>query len=808
MNIPKLNVASIVTPNIPGFRNNAHPSSARGSKGAARNSYFGLDKGYQTEGRSQTERLARSQAIAKRGEIMKEARARTAKNVIVTQQPAWLKYDGVVLNFQGYSQDSVFESREENYRVRTFQINYFPTDGTISITEDKQENSGIPQGDFVKRVQIPKPPNTKSERSSYTFTTTGNSLMGRSQPGRNKFYHAEDLSVGMDLNVYGRIFKVTDADTFTRNYYQKTYGVTLGNPLPTPKNKIDHMRMGQGVHDWAQQNKDRNGYFGREDNDVKRYMEAQRGREDRVHADAPGGTRRFLNNHGEILRFNLFWMDDKIYGDEKQFHLNLYLEDNTAEILYAGNRDGYDKFKALMKRSRIPMPETVELGARAWRGVNENPNRYIEPADLRVGKTIEILKRKMFIYDCTTSTYAFYENKFGEDMRKNRVSLTELKRPRKPLAKNTPPEYWLKGISTEEETLETWKKLRPRPLKRDEQKLVTYEGKILKYKAVFAKPKYVPDKSREFIICYYLADDSIRVFEVPQLNTGIIGGKFANRAKRRNPDTGKYFTTDDLDIGKTITINTFEFILQSCDQFTSDYKSGSYTLHKTMGVEEVERTLRDKVAKAAVNIRKSFRKADKDFSGYIDYDEFRIMLQEMGIYMTDVDLITLMRKYDGDGQGEISYAEFCHAMIPKDYVEKGKSAHSAYHDSNHDSTSFDADEAAKYLEHMNKQTADREKGRRLNQLLNEFATAFFAKGKESDARKAFKNFDVDNSGYIDRYEFSCALKAGVGVSVTESDIILLEDTFYGDDIEELSYTTFIDFIREHYNKLGQTSVAR
>jgi len=630
--------------------------------------------------------------------------------------------------------------------------------------------------------------------------------MGRSQPAKNKFYNAKDLYVGLDLNVYGRIFKVTDANKFTREYYQKTYGITLEAPLETPSNEIDHMRMGQGVHDWAQQNKDRNGYFGREDNDVKRYMEAQRGREDRVHADAPGGTRRFLKNHGEILRFNLFWADDAIYGEEKRFHLNLYLEDNTIEVLNAGNRDGYDHFKALIKRSRVPMPETVDLGARAWRGVNEKENRYIEPSDLRVGGTIEILKRKMFIYDCTPSTYNYYQNMHGVDMRKNKKSIEELRRPKKELPRNSPPEYWLRGISTEEETLESWKKLRPRPLKRDEKKLVTYEGKILKFKAVFTKPKYVPDRSREFIVCYYLADDSIRVFEIPQLNTGVLGGKFANRAKRRNPTTGKYFTPDDLEVGKTIVINTFEFTLKGCDQFTSDYKSGTFTLHKTMGVDEVERTLRDKVAKAAVNIRKSFRKADKDFSGYIDYDEFRIMLEEMGIHMTDEDLVTLMRKYDGDGQGEISYAEFCHAMIPKDYVAKGQSAHGAYNDA--DTSSFDAAEAEKYLKHMKKQTADREKTRRLNQLLNEFAAAFFAKGKESDARKAFKNFDVDNSGHVDRYEFSCALKAGVGVKVNDADIVLLEDVFYGDDIEELSYTTFIDFIREHYNKLGQTGVAR
>jgi Ca2+-binding EF-hand superfamily protein len=773
--------------------------SARGpGQTAARVCYFDKNKGYQTEGHAMTARLARGNVTARRNEIMQNLRERNAPKGKPTS-PAWMKHGTTVLSFKAFFQEGVYESREENYRVRLFRINYFPTDDTISITEEKEENSGIPQGDYVKKARLPKPA-TKENRSSFTFTSTANRMMGTKPPGPSNFYQARDLAVGTEINVYGKIFKIYDADPYTRNFYRDNFGVALSERGPVPKNNIDHMRMGQGVHDWKKAWHEKGGYFGREDNDVKRYMEAQRGREDRVHADAPGGTRRFLNNHGAMLRFNLFWDDKRVYGSSQRFHMNVYLEDNTIEILYAGSSDGRDAFKALFRRGRLPFPDTVRLGARAWRGCNDNPVRYFEPNDIVVGNTIELLKRKMVVYDCDSFTYKHHLKTYGIDMKKNKISLSALEKEKKPLPKNTPPEWWLKGISTEEETLENWKRLRPNPLKRDENKLVKYEGKILKFKACFTNPKYVPDRARDFIVCYYLADDTVRVFEVPKLNSGISGGKFAMRAKMRNPDTGKYFTTDDFDVNKTITINTFKFTLTEADNFTRAYKSGDYTLHKTLSVSEVETMLREKVAKAAVNIRKSFRKADKDFSGYIDYEEFRIMLEEMGIHMTEKDLITLMRKYDHDGQGEISYAEFCQAFIPKDYVEKGKSAHAAYHDASGEHHTFDADD---YLAHMSKVGGNREKERRVDRLLTELAMAFFSKGRESDARKAFKTFDVDSSGNVDRYEFACALKSGVGVRVDDDDIELLEDVFFGDDIEELSYTSFIDFLRKKYNDAGQ-----
>ena len=47
-------------------------------------------------------------------------------------------------------------------------------------------------------------------------------------------------------------------------------------------------------------------------------------------------------------------------------------------------------------------------------------------------------------------------------------------------------------------------------------------------------------------------------------------------------------------------------------------------------------TIGEKIAANSVNIRKSFRKADKDFSGVIDFIEFSTMLTEMGLHVSSL----------------------------------------------------------------------------------------------------------------------------------------------------------------------------
>ena len=112
-------------------------------------------------------------------------------------QPAWVAFDRKVLRFNCYFKEAVVESRDENFRVRNCMMYYYLEDDSMHLSEPKVENSGIPQGErkgtvFLKRHRVPKPD--------------------------GGFYGVADLNVGTQIDLYGRVFVITDADGFTRKF--------------------------------------------------------------------------------------------------------------------------------------------------------------------------------------------------------------------------------------------------------------------------------------------------------------------------------------------------------------------------------------------------------------------------------------------------------------------------------------------------------------------------------------------------------------------------------------------------------------
>jgi hypothetical protein len=68
-------------------------------------------------------------------------------------------------------------------------------DDTIHVYEPKIENSGIPQGTFLKRHKLPFPDD------------------------QTKYYTWNDLNIGVNFNVYQRVFRIVNCDDFTRRFY-------------------------------------------------------------------------------------------------------------------------------------------------------------------------------------------------------------------------------------------------------------------------------------------------------------------------------------------------------------------------------------------------------------------------------------------------------------------------------------------------------------------------------------------------------------------------------------------------------------
>ena len=69
-------------------------------------------------------------------------------------QPDWVKMDRHVLQFNGYFRETVVESRLETHRLRKLVIYFYLEDDSIAMISPKQENSEIPQGQFLSRQKV------------------------------------------------------------------------------------------------------------------------------------------------------------------------------------------------------------------------------------------------------------------------------------------------------------------------------------------------------------------------------------------------------------------------------------------------------------------------------------------------------------------------------------------------------------------------------------------------------------------------------------------------------------------------------
>ena len=118
-----------------------------------------------------------------------------------------------MLRFFGYFKEAVTERREENYRIRRCIICYYLEDGSLHIDEPKEDNSGLPQGVFLRRHRVPK---------------TDGSFVGPS-----------DFVVGGELEVYARTFFILACDPFTRSFLENS-GFTVGPDQEYPASTPHH----------------------------------------------------------------------------------------------------------------------------------------------------------------------------------------------------------------------------------------------------------------------------------------------------------------------------------------------------------------------------------------------------------------------------------------------------------------------------------------------------------------------------------------------------------------------------------------
>lgn len=284
------------------------------------------------------------------------------------------------------------------------------------------------------------------------------------------------------------------------------------------------------------------------DKDLLQYLEKSLG------GGKVASQKQFLDHDRQVLRFFTICED-------LPYIVHYYLADDTIEIRESHRpNDGREAASLLLRRQKLPDRFDVNQPGQNFIGDN-----YLTCDEIYPGGSIRAFCRDYQITGVDKFTQDFYAEKYGYNF-----PISQIEYPAIPdQAPIVIPPY--NGFGDEVDTLGYIYKLIPDKPKGDFFKSVDNDKKILRYTAKF-NTRVPEDFDRRFIISFYLADDSISIYEPAQKNSGIMEGKFLERRKYKNVDNGGAFITpSDMPIGGNIKINGYSFNLLSCDEYTRKY---------------------------------------------------------------------------------------------------------------------------------------------------------------------------------------------------------------------------------------------
>ncbi|ESP05007.1 hypothetical protein LOTGIDRAFT_211798 [Lottia gigantea] len=543
--------------------------------------------------------------------------------------PSWVAFDRQVLCFDAFFHEDVIEKREEQFRVRECKIYFYLEDDSIQVIEPRSKNAGIPQGTLIRRHRVPLP-----------------------APNNDQYYTIEDFNVGKSLNLYSKIFKITGSDKFTYNFLRKM-GVKIDPPSEIPSDPYSEYRKAM---DGSMQ-------------PLRPY-------------EKHDTFKQFLDHDRHVLRFYCYWDDtDNMFGDPREMVLHYFLADDTIEIREViPPNSGRDNVAVFLHRGKLPkdIESLQQPGVKTDRtvlnvfGPMGHGGRYIldslktgaiqtdfyRDSDLTIGTVINVWGRKLVICDCDGFTKEYYKTKYGIEG----FSPVAYKQSSGFKIEREYPPY--NGFGSEEDSLRSCMGLQPKPPKRDFIKFMEkdrqgLESNVLRFLAKLDTRKPI-DMERQFIISYFLCDDTILVFEPPVRNSGIIGGKFLERGRIKKPGQplystkmSEYFSAQDLFVGANVDFSGHKFIIVNADEYAFRYMEEHSSEFPLANINQAIQKIKSKIGSSMEDVRSFFARNDPHGAGAINYEQFHSLLKQIDSNLSEQEIMTIARYYS-NRQGDNS----------------------------------------------------------------------------------------------------------------------------------------------------------
>jgi len=523
--------------------------------------------------------------------------------------PKWLAYNRAVLRFWAYKVEDVQFSNEESLRYRQFRVYYYLDDDTIQVSEQRNENSGIDQGLFISRQQIPA-------------------------GDEDRFLTWKELRVGSELKLYSHSLHLVKCDDLTREFFAK-----VERPQPEDQEfPLDTYSLRRAAA------KDQPEC----DNTISQYAEAMNGQRATWQFQR---ERKFLLNDQKVLHFWAVWNDPQVLGETHHFQVFYFLADDTISVHedYPQNA-GTQLFPTFLSRRKLPRTVVNHGVSLIGEDQMDDQDTYTDK-DLRVGGYITVFGRHMLLTRADEYTRVYYKDTYGlsdADFEPIQESGREYVVPKAPL----PPHN---GYGSEEDSLENVKHLVPRPPRKDYIKLLKYDKVVMRFSAKLISSRPEND-ARRFVIEFYRADDTIQIFEKRIPNSGFVGGKFLERRRVINPETKKSFEAESLFVGATIVINGSAFNLLLADESTlSHMEDESFSFSN---IDLITKQLAEKLWDRCHRRTSTFRMIDSNHDNLISKQEFSDMMKRYGWDLNEHQILTIWRNFDTNGDSNITATEF------------------------------------------------------------------------------------------------------------------------------------------------------
>ncbi|XP_026529762.1 EF-hand domain-containing family member C2 [Notechis scutatus] len=512
----------------------------------------------------------------------------------------------------------------------------FDKQNCLSQTTDTQNCSEtlvtIDCGTLLRRHRIPLPP-----------------------PNEDQFYTVDYFNLDTDVIFYGQRYKIIDCDQFTKNFLRKM-GVKVNPPLERPDDPYT------------------------------------KGRQKLIDSMTPlrpyerfDTLRQFLEHEGHVLRFYGVWDDtETMFGDIREVVLHYFLADDTIEIKEViPINSGRDAVPLFLNRQKLPkfapvgiyQPGTItdRTVLNVFGGLVGNKGRYIldnrktgavyqefyKDCDLRIGATINVWGRKIILCDCDEFSKEYYKTKYGV---KDFTPVPYKTAPSLKIERMIPP---YSGFGSEEDSLCSCLSLLPKPPQKDFRKFMEkdrqgLESNILRFLAQYITSDPIA-KDRKFIISYFLSDDTISVFEPPQRNTGVIGGKFLERSRIKKPgqefyksEPSEYYTAKDLFVGAKVCFHGHVLLLVDADEYAFNYMEKHADEYAMANINVILNKLKVIGEPRSREIKQIFAAADPQNTYMIDYDEFRnVLLNISDGKLSEHEIMTIGRYYSVREENEM-----------------------------------------------------------------------------------------------------------------------------------------------------------